>query len=113
MICNVLLYDYLDLNKYFGRDDRLNRKTTNRLPLYRLLWCRIRYYQQLYDISDDALANALGVHKRTLKEYDKSAENVTFGKLSSLLYKRSDCTLIHGIKKASALYFLSRSSGTV
>ena len=28
VICNALLYDYLDLNKYFGRDDRLNRKTT-------------------------------------------------------------------------------------
>ena len=84
----------------------MNRKTTNRLLLYRLLWCRIRYYQQLYDISDDALANALGVHKRTLKEYDKSAENVTFGKLSSLLYKRSDCTLIHGIKKPVRCIFI-------
>ncbi len=61
-------------------------KTTNRLPLHRLLWCRIRYYQQLHEISDDALANALGVHTRTLREYDKSAENVTFGKLDSFLY---------------------------
>lgn len=34
MICNVLLYVYLDLNKYFGRDDRLNRKTTNEVPIW-------------------------------------------------------------------------------
>ena len=64
----------------------LNRKTTNRLPLYRVLWCKIRYFQQLNEISDEALANALGVHVRTLKEYDKTAENVTFGRLDSFLY---------------------------
>ncbi|MCR5142705.1 MAG: hypothetical protein K6C68_09295 [Ruminococcus sp.] len=67
----------------------MNRKTQNtdhRLPLYRLLWCRVRYYQQLHEISDEALANSLGVHIRTLKEYDKSAENVTFGRLDSFLY---------------------------
>ena len=28
VICNVLLYVNSDINKYFGRDDRLNRKTT-------------------------------------------------------------------------------------
>ena len=64
----------------------MNRKTTNRLPLHRQIWCRIRYYQQLHEICDEELAASLGVHVRTLKEYDKTAENVTFGKLDNFLY---------------------------
>lgn len=62
------------------------RIKNERLPLYRLIWCRIRYYQQLHEIGDQELANALGVHIRTLKEYDKTAENVTFGRLDRFLY---------------------------
>lgn len=57
-----------------------------RLRLYKLIWCKIRYYQQIHDISDETLANCLGVHTRTLKEYDKNAENVTLGKLDTFLY---------------------------
>ena len=68
--------------------ERKTRTAKNRhdLPLYRVLWCRIRYYQQLHEISDEALANELGVHVRTLSTYDKNAENVTFGRLDNFLY---------------------------
>lgn len=61
-------------------------KNRNELPLYRVIWCKIRYYQQLHEISDEALANELGVHVRTLSTYDKNAENVTFGRLDIFLY---------------------------
>lgn len=68
--------------------ERNTTTTKNRhgLPLYRVLWCKIRYFQQLHEISDEGLANALGVHVRTLREYDKNAENVTIGKLDIFLY---------------------------
>ena len=68
------------------RKTRTSTKNRHELPLYRVLWCKIRYYQQLYQIGDEELANELGVHKRTLKDYDKTAENVTFGKLDRFLY---------------------------
>ena len=61
-------------------------KNQHRLHLYKIVWCKIRYYQQLHDISDDILANHLGVHIRTLKEYDKTAENITLGRLDNFLY---------------------------
>lgn len=56
-----------------------------RITLYRLIWCKIRYYQQLHDISDEELARSLNVHIRTLHEYDKCADNVTLGRIDSFL----------------------------
>ena len=64
----------------------MKTKTTNRLPLYCVLWCKIRYYQQLHEISDETLANELGDHVLTLSTYDKNAENVAFGRLDNFLY---------------------------
>lgn len=73
----------------FGKVERIGsmNRNKNRIPLYRVIWCRIRYYQRLHEISDDTLAKNLGVHIRTLREYDKSAENVTFGRLDSFLFE--------------------------
>ena len=67
------------------RKTRITTKCGHEFPLYRMLWCKIRYFQQLYQIGDEELANELGVHKRTLRDYDKTAENVTFGKLDRFL----------------------------
>lgn len=61
-------------------------KKSNRLTLYKLIWCKIRYFQQLYGITDEKLAQELSVHARTLKEYDKDAKNITLGKIDSFLY---------------------------
>lgn len=57
----------------------------SRKPLYKLLWCKIRYYQKLNDMSNIELAAYIGVSERTLLEYDKSAENITLGKLENFL----------------------------
>ena len=57
-----------------------------RITLYRRIWCKIRYWQQLKEISDAELASYLQVGARTLHEYDKSAENVTLGRVDNLLY---------------------------
>ena len=61
-------------------------KKAARITLHRRIWCTIRYWQNLKDISDAELASYLQVGERTLHEYDKSAENVTLGRVDNLLY---------------------------
>ena len=61
-------------------------KNTKRITLYKQIWARIRYWQNLRDVSDAELASYLQVGERTLHEYDKSAENITLGRVDNLLY---------------------------
>lgn len=61
-------------------------KKMPRITLYRRIWCKIRYWQQLREISDAELASYLKVGERTLHQYDISAENVTLGRIDNLLY---------------------------
>lgn len=49
------------------------------------IWCKIRYYQQLYGISNDLLAKSLNVQPRTLKNYDKNAQHLTIGQIEGFL----------------------------
>ena len=56
-----------------------------RITLYKKLWCKIRYWQSLQDVSDKELAEYLQVGERTLKEYDKSAKHITLEKIDNLL----------------------------
>lgn len=55
------------------------------IALYKQIWCKIRCYQQLHDITNKELAAYIGVCERTLLEYDKSAENITLGKIENFL----------------------------
>ena len=57
-----------------------------RIPLYKLIWCKIRYWQQLKDISDSELAAYLNIGERTLHEYDKNAKNITLERIDNFLY---------------------------
>jgi len=57
-----------------------------RISLYKKIWCKIRYWQNLKDISDSELAAYLNVGERTLHEYDKSAKNITLEKIDNFLY---------------------------
>ena len=61
------------------------RKET-RISLYKKIWCKIRYWQNLRDISDSELAAYLNVGERTLHEYDKCAKNITLEKIDNFLY---------------------------
>lgn len=61
-------------------------KKAQRITLYRRIWCKIRYWQQLKEVSDAELASYLQVGERTLHQYDISAENVTLGRVDNLLY---------------------------
>ncbi|MBO5320606.1 MAG: hypothetical protein J6B01_12525 [Ruminococcus sp.] len=61
-------------------------KKSQRIPLYKHIWCKIRYWQNLKDISDTELAACLQVSDRTLKEYDRSAQHITLEKLDNFLY---------------------------
>lgn len=60
-------------------------RKSQRIPLYKHIWCKIRYWQNLKDISDTELALYLQVGERTLREYDKSAKHVTLEKVDNLL----------------------------
>lgn len=57
-----------------------------RISLYKKIWCKIRYWQNLKDISDGELAAYLNVGERTLHEYDKNAKNITLEKIDNFLY---------------------------
>lgn len=48
-----------------------------RIPTYRRIWCKIRYWQSLNVVSDEELSKILCVSTRTLLSYDKCAENIT------------------------------------
>ena len=61
-------------------------KKEARIALYKKIWCKIRYWQSLKDVSDKELATNLEISERTLKEYDKSAQHLTLQKLDSFLY---------------------------
>ena len=56
-----------------------------RITLYKIIWCKIRYWQNLRDITDAELATALQVGERTLHEYDKNAKNITLEKIDGFL----------------------------
>ena len=60
-------------------------KKNQRITLYKRIWCKIRYWQNLRDVTDTELASYLQVGERTLREYDKSAQHVTLEKIDNLL----------------------------
>ena len=62
-----------------------NKERNKRIGLDKMIWCKIRYYQQLYEVSDDDLATRLGVCVRTLSNYDKDAKNLTIGNIDNFL----------------------------
>ena len=56
-----------------------------RITLYKKIWCKIRYWQNLKDVSDSELAAYLQVCERTLRDYDKNARNITLEKVDNFL----------------------------
>ena len=67
------------MNKSMANNARLS------IPLPKKIWCKIRYYQQLYDISKETLAEQLNVQPRTLSNYDSKPENLTIGQICQFL----------------------------
>ena len=61
-------------------------KRETRIPTYKRIWCKIRYYQQLNDVTNENLAKYLNVSVRTLSSYDKDAKSLTLGNIDSFLY---------------------------
>lgn len=60
-------------------------KKMPRITLYKKVWCKIRYWQNLRDIADAELAADLQVGERTLYEYDKCAKHITLEKVDNFL----------------------------
>lgn len=59
---------------------------TKRITFQKHVWCKIRYYQKINDISETDLASYLDVTERTLKDYDKDSSNITLSKIDRFLY---------------------------
>jgi len=57
-----------------------------RIPLHKQIWCKIRYYQQLNDISDEDMASYLGCCSKTLRNYDRNAKCLTLHDVDMFLY---------------------------
>lgn len=64
-------------------------KRDKRISIYKKIWCKIRYWQNLKDISDSELAAYLQVCERTLRDYDKSARSITLEKIDNFLVVNS------------------------
>ena len=60
-------------------------KKDKRITIYKKIWCKIRYWQSLKDVSDTELATYLQVCERTLRDYDKNARNITLEKVDNFL----------------------------
>ena len=60
-------------------------KKDKRITIYKKIWCKIRYWQSLKDVSDTELAAYLQVCERTLRDYDKNARNITLEKVDNFL----------------------------
>ena len=64
-------------------------KRDKRISIYKKIWCKIRYWQSLKEVSDSELAAYLQVCERTLRDYDKSARNITLEKIDNFLVVNS------------------------
>lgn len=64
-------------------------KKEKRIAIYKKIWCKIRYWQSLKDVSDSELAAYLNVCERTLRDYDKNARNITLEKVDNFLVVNS------------------------
>ena len=60
-------------------------RKTQRIPLYKTIWCKIRYWQSLQDVPDSQLAQQLQLTERTMRDYDKSARQLTLEKVDIFL----------------------------
>jgi len=56
-----------------------------KIPFQKQVWCHVRMYQHLHDITNERLAEILGIGERTLHEYDKRADNITLEKIDNFL----------------------------
>ena len=62
------------------------KQTEPRIELFKLHWCKIRFWKSLRDVSDSELADDPGVGERTMKDYDHCAKNITLEKLDNFLF---------------------------
>ena len=58
---------------------------TRSIPLPKMIWCKIRYFQQLNGISKEKLAEEMSVHPRTISNYDNRPENITLSQIDCFL----------------------------
>ena len=61
-------------------------KKNNRVPLYRKVWFKIRYWQNIKEVQDSELAKYLNVAVRTLRDYDANAKTISLEKVDNFLY---------------------------
>ena len=69
-----------------GGSRMATRGKTKRIPLQKMIWCKVRYWQSLHDISNEELAGYLGCSTRTLQNYDNDPSSVTLKTIDTFLY---------------------------
>lgn len=55
------------------------------ISLHRKVWCKIRFWQNLNNVTDEALARYLNLSPRTLREYDNNAGVLSLERLENFL----------------------------
>ena len=63
----------------------ISLKKNNRVSICKKIWFKIRYWQNIKDISDNELAAFMGVCDKTLRSYDKHYDNITLNKIDRFL----------------------------
>lgn len=78
-------------------------KKDKRIPIYKKIWCKIRYWQSLKDISDNELANCLSLSVEVLTATAAAISRRTGGRaftgkpISFELSERSDVGVAHEV----------------
>lgn len=62
------------------------RKKSKRIPLQKEIWYKVRYWQNINDVSDKDLAEYLGCSECTLHNYGAASSPVTLKTVNTFLY---------------------------
>ena len=62
-----------------------NKSKSTEINICRLIWSNIRRFQYLEGMTDERLAEALGITTRTLYDYNKDPSKISLDKIQSFV----------------------------
>ena len=60
-------------------------KKNNRVSICKVIWFKIRYWQNIKGVTDDELAAFMGVCDKTVRSYDTHCDGITLDKIDRFL----------------------------
>lgn len=60
-------------------------KKNNRVSIYKVIWFKIRYWQNIKGFTDDELGAFMGVCDKTVRSYDIHCDGITLDKIDRFL----------------------------